>query len=173
VATRPRSPLGAVLGTFRRRTSRDYLSRQAAHSGSTPMNRRKTPFSPRENEPFIYQLAQAHGGVCTIGSCHNETWNRDECRRGLPYYTRSTASRQRINSKRLYWDARDASEQFAEDANVEVHWERLLANRPPPLQRRTHPILRRGHLETCGKSHRLPAARSTTPPKSPPPASHR
>jgi len=43
---------------------------QAAHSGSTPMNRRKDAFlAAARMSPEIYRIAERHGGVCTIGSC--------------------------------------------------------------------------------------------------------
>src|SRR3984957_18331449 len=64
-------PLGAVLGTFGVERHAVRFHGQAAHSGSTPMNRRKDAFlAAAKMSPEIYRLAaQSHGGVCTIGSC--------------------------------------------------------------------------------------------------------
>ena len=43
---------------------------QAAHSGSTPMNRRKDALlAAARMSPEIYRITDRHGGVCTIGSC--------------------------------------------------------------------------------------------------------
>ena len=63
-------PLGAVLGTFGVERHAITFHGQAAHSGSTPMNRRKDAFlAAAKMSPEIYEIAQRHGGVCTIGSC--------------------------------------------------------------------------------------------------------
>src|SRR5213076_1293283 len=64
-------PLGAVLGTFGVERHALTFQGQAAHSGSTPMNRRKDAFlAAAKMSPEIYRIAErSHGGVCTIGSC--------------------------------------------------------------------------------------------------------
>src|SRR5436309_1046130 len=63
-------PLGAVLGTFGVERHAITFKGQAAHSGSTPMNRRKDAFlAAAKMSPEIYRIAERHGGVCTIGSC--------------------------------------------------------------------------------------------------------
>ncbi|HEX3817828.1 MAG TPA: hydantoinase/carbamoylase family amidase, partial [Chthoniobacterales bacterium] len=63
-------PLGAVLGTFGVERHAITFHGQAAHSGSTPMNRRKDAFlAAAKMSPEIYRITDRHGGVCTIGSC--------------------------------------------------------------------------------------------------------
>ncbi|MGZ4962446.1 MAG: hydantoinase/carbamoylase family amidase, partial [Limisphaerales bacterium] len=64
-------PLGAVLGTFGVERHAITFKGQAAHSGSTPMNRRKDAFlAAAKMSPEIYKIAErSKGGVCTIGSC--------------------------------------------------------------------------------------------------------
>ena len=63
-------PLGAVLGTFGVERHAITFHGQAAHSGSTPMNRRKDAFlAAAKMSPEIYRIAERNGGVCTIGSC--------------------------------------------------------------------------------------------------------
>lgn len=63
-------PLGAVLGTFGVERHAVTFHGQAAHSGSTPMNRRRDAFlAAAKMSPEIYRIAEKHGGVCTIGSC--------------------------------------------------------------------------------------------------------
>src|SRR5246127_912991 len=64
-------PLGAVLGTFGVERHAITFRGQAAHSGSTPMNRRKDAFlAAAKMSPEIYRIAErSKGGVCTIGSC--------------------------------------------------------------------------------------------------------
>src|SRR5438477_6360660 len=64
-------PLGAVLGTFGVERHAVTFHGQAAHSGSTPMNRRKDAFLAAAKMSLeIYRIAEdSNGGVCTIGSC--------------------------------------------------------------------------------------------------------
>src|SRR5205814_2307386 len=108
-------PLGAVLGTFGVERHAVTFHGQAAHSGSTPMNRRKDAFlAAAKMSPFIYKLAERLGGVCTIGSCTTEpgivTSVVEECRITLDQRHLDSAA-----LERLLWDARDASEKFAEE----------------------------------------------------------
>ncbi len=64
-------PLAAVLGTFGVERHAITFHGQAAHSGSTPMNRRKDAFlAVAKMSLEIYRIAERSGnGVCTIGSC--------------------------------------------------------------------------------------------------------
>ncbi len=56
-------PLGAVLGTFGVERHAITFRGQAAHSGSTPMNRRKDAFlAAAKMSPEIYQIAERSGG---------------------------------------------------------------------------------------------------------------
>jgi len=150
-------PLGAVLGTFGVERHAIAFHGQAAHSGSTPMNRRKDAFlAAAKMSPFIYSLAEQHGGVCTIGSCTTKpgivTSVVEDCR--------ITLDQRHLDAsklERLYWDARDASEQFAEDANVEVSWERLWQIAPRPFNGELIALCDESIRETCGQSHRLPS----------------
>src|SRR3954468_302841 len=69
-------PLGTVLGTFGVERHAITFHGQAAHSGSTPMNRRKDAFlAAAKMSPEIYRIAERStaspartAGVCTIGS---------------------------------------------------------------------------------------------------------
>src|ERR1043166_1228290 len=71
-------PLGAVLGTFGVERHAITFRGQAAHSGSTPMNRRKDGFlAAAKMASEIYRIADRSGnGVGTIGSCTAQTRNR-------------------------------------------------------------------------------------------------
>ena len=150
-------PLGAVLGTFGVERHAITFHGQAAHSGSTPMNRRKDAFlAAAKMSPYIYSLTEQHGGVCTIGSCTTKpgivTSVVEDCR-----ITLDQRHLDKDKLERLYWDARDASEQFAEDADVEVHWERLWQIAPRPFNDELIGLCDEAIRETCGKSHRLPS----------------
>ncbi len=150
-------PLGAVMGTFGVERHAITFHGQAAHSGSTPMNRRKDAFlAAAKMSPFIYQLAERFGGVCTIGSCTTKpgivTSVVEECRITLDQRHLDPAA-----LERLLWDARDASERFAEDGNVSVKWERLWQIAPRPFNDDLIAMCDEAIRETCGKSHKLPS----------------
>ena len=150
-------PLGAVLGTFGVERHAITFRGQAAHSGSTPMNRRKDAFlAAAKMSPFIYQLAERFGGVCTIGSCTTKpgivTSVVEECRITLDQRHLDAAK-----LERLLWDARDASGRFAEDGKVEVTWERLWQIAPRPFNDELIALCDDAIRETCGVSLRLPS----------------
>jgi hydantoinase/carbamoylase family amidase len=118
-------PLGTVLGTFGVERHAITFRGQAAHSGSTPMNRRCDAFlAAAKMSPEIYRIAERHGGVCTIGSCLTSpgivTSVVAECRITLDQRHLDAAS-----LARMLREAREASERFATEGKVEVSWERL------------------------------------------------
>ncbi|HEU0038321.1 MAG TPA: hydantoinase/carbamoylase family amidase, partial [Verrucomicrobiae bacterium] len=119
-------PLGAVLGTFGVERHAITFDGQAAHSGSTPMNRRKDAFlAAAKMSPEIYRIAErSHGGVCTIGSCTTKpgivTSVVEECRITLDQRHLEAAA-----LEKMLKDAKDASDRFAQEGNVTVSWERL------------------------------------------------
>src|SRR6202047_3338159 len=82
-------PLGVVLGTFGVERHAITFRGQAAHAGSTPMNRRRDAFlAAATMSPEIYEIAKrSNGGVCTIGSCTTKpgivTSVVEECRIAL------------------------------------------------------------------------------------------
>ena len=66
-------PLGTVLGTYGVERHAIHFHGQAAHSGSTPMNRRKDAFlAAARMAPEAYAITDREGGVCTIGSCKTQ-----------------------------------------------------------------------------------------------------
>ena len=150
-------PLGAVLGTFGVERHTITFHGEAAHSGSTPMHRRKDAFlAAAKMSPFIYQLAGRIGGVCTIGSCTTQpgiaTSVVEECRITLDQRHLDAAA-----LERLLWDARDASERFAEDGHVGVTWEPLQSIAPQPFHAELTALCEEAIRATCGHSHRLPS----------------
>ncbi len=87
-------PLGAVLGTFGVERHAITFHGQAAHSGSTPMNRRKDAFlAAAKMSPEIYQIAERTRRGLHDWLLPNETGNRDQRGRGMPDHTRPAASR--------------------------------------------------------------------------------
>ena len=150
-------PLGAVLGTFGVERHAITFHGQAAHSGSTPMNRLRDAFlAAAQMSPEIYRIAERHGGVCTIGSCTTKpgivTSVVEECRITLDQRHLEPES-----LSKMLADARTASERFAATGNVEVTWERLWQIAPRPFHEGLIALCDAAITETCGVSHRLPS----------------
>lgn len=151
-------PLGAVLGTFGVERHAITFHGQAAHSGSTPMNRRKDAFlAAARMSPEIYAIAERSGqGVCTIGSCVTKpgivTSVVAECRITLDQRHLDAAA-----LARMLAEAKAASERFAADGGVAVTWERLWHIEPRPFAAELIALCDDAILETCGVSHRLPS----------------
>ena len=151
-------PLGAVLGTFGVERHAITFRGQAAHSGSTPMNRRRDAFlSAAKMSPEIYRIAErSGGGVCTIGSCATKpgivTSVVEECRITIDQRHLDAAA-----LARMLAEAREASERFAHEGNVEVAWERLWQIAPRPFDDELIALCDEAIRETCGVSHRLPS----------------
>src|SRR6202030_524406 len=112
-------PLGTVLGTFGVERHAIIFKGQAAHSGSTPMNRRRDAFlAAAQMSPEISQIAERSGhGVCTIGSCLTKpgivTSVVEECR--------ITLDQRHLDAKALATmlsEAKAASERFAKEGSV-------------------------------------------------------
>ncbi len=150
-------PLGAVLGTFGVERHAITFHGQAAHSGSTPMNRRKDAFlAAAKMSPEIYQIARRHGGVCTIGSCATKpgivTSVVEECR-----ITLDQRHLDAVALAAMLADARSSAERFAQEGNVRVSWERLWQIEPVLFNPELIGLCDQAIIETCGKSHRLPS----------------
>jgi N-carbamoyl-L-amino-acid hydrolase len=151
-------PLGAVLGTFGVERHAITFRGQAAHSGSTPMNRRRDAFlAAARMSPEIYAIAErSGGGVCTIGSCTTKpgivTSVVEECRITLDQRHLDAAA-----LARMLAEAVDASRRFAAEAKVEVKWERLWQIKPVLFQSELIGFCEAAIQETVGKSHRLPS----------------
>ena len=151
-------PLGAVLGTFGVERHAVTFRGQAAHSGSTPMNRRKDAFlAAARLSPETYRIAERSGnGVCTIGSCTTKpgivTSVVEECRLTLDQRHLDAATLATMLS-----EAKAASELFAREGNVTVAWERIWQIAPRPFNDELIALCDDAIRETCGQSHRLPS----------------
>lgn len=150
-------PLGTVLGTVGVERHAITFRGQAAHSGSTPMNRRRDAFlAAARMSPEIYRIAERHGGVCTIGSCTTKpgivTSVVEECRITLDQRHLDPDALARMLS-----EAREASELYAQEGNVEVGWERLWAIRPILFHPELVELCEKSIVETCGRGHRMPS----------------
>src|SRR5207248_2809508 len=156
-------PLGTVLGTFGVERHAITFHGQAAHSGSTPMNRRKDAFlAAAKMSSEIYRIAErssaspARTGVCTIGSCTTKpgivTSVVEECRITLDQRHLDAAA-----LARMLAEAQEASERFAKEGNVTVSWERLWQIEPILFNKDLIALCDEAISETGAKPHRLPS----------------
>ena len=151
-------PLGTVLGTFGVERHAITFRGQAAHSGSTPMNRRRDAFfAAAKMSPEIYRIAERSGvGVCTIGSCATKpgivTSVVEECR--------ITLDQRHLDAKalaRMLGEAKTASEKFAAEGDVDLTWERLWQIEPILFNNQLIDFCDEAISETGAKPHRLPS----------------
>jgi hydantoinase/carbamoylase family amidase len=151
-------PLGTVLGTFGVERHAITFRGQAAHSGSTPMNRRRDAFlAAAKMSPEIYQIAERSvDGVCTIGSCATKpgivTSVVEECRITLDQRHLDAEALQEMLS-----EAKSASEKFAAEGNVSVGWERLWQIEPILFDDELVALADAAISESGAKPHRMPS----------------
>jgi N-carbamoyl-L-amino-acid hydrolase len=151
-------PLGTVLGTFGVERHAITFRGQAAHSGSTPMNRRRDGFlAAAKMGPEIYRIAErSHGGVCTIGSCTTKpgivTSVVEECRITLDQRHLDAAA-----LAEMLREAKTASEKFAKEGDVDLAWERIWNIEPILFNNELIGMADEAISETGAKPHRLPS----------------
>ena len=149
--------LGTVLGTFGVERHAITFHGQAAHSGSTPMNRRRDAFlAAARMGPEIYKIAERHGGVCTIGSCMTRpgivTSVVEDCRITLDQRHLEAGS-----LASMLDDARQAAAGFAAEGGVHVEWERLWQIDPIHFHPELIGLCDEATAAICGTSHRMPS----------------
>jgi N-carbamoyl-L-amino-acid hydrolase len=125
-------PLGVVLGTFGVERHRITWRGQAAHAGSTPMDKRRDALAGAAKLALeIREIARRTGGgaVCTSGGV--------VCRPGIVTSVVETAEQlldQRdLSAQRLATmlaEAKAASERFASQESIDVEWERIWSIEP-------------------------------------------
>jgi hydantoinase/carbamoylase family amidase len=151
-------PLGTVLGTFGVERHAITFRGQAAHSGSTPMNRRRDALlAAAKMSPEIYKIAaRSNGGVCTIGSCITKpgivTSVVEECR--------ITLDQRHLEAKalqRMFSEAKSASEKFAKEGNVTISWDRLWQIEPILFNDDLLHFCDEAISETGARPHRMPS----------------
>jgi N-carbamoyl-L-amino-acid hydrolase len=150
-------PLGTVLGTFGVERHAITFCGQAAHSGSTPMNRRKDAFlAAAQMASEIYRIAERHGGVCTIGSCVTKpgivTSVVEECRITLDQRHLDAAA-----LARMLEEAREATQRYAREGNVTVQWERIWNIEPIHFHDTLIKFADEATNEAGAKPHRMPS----------------
>jgi N-carbamoyl-L-amino-acid hydrolase len=152
-------PLGAVLGTYGVERWRITWTGQAAHAGSTPMDKRRDALAGAAKLALeIREIAArvGNGAVCTSGGV--------VCRPGIVTSVVETAE-QLLDQRHLdaaglaelLRQARDASERFAAEENIEVSWERIWSIEPILFDLGLIQLCDESCREVAGVSHRLPS----------------
>jgi beta-ureidopropionase / N-carbamoyl-L-amino-acid hydrolase len=152
-------PLGVVLGTFGVERHQITFLGQAAHAGSTPMNKRRDALGAAAKLALeIREIAKrtGDGAVCTIGSCVTKP--------GIVTSVVETCvvllDQRHLDADKLAGmlsEAKEASERFANEEDVEVEWERVWAIEPILFDQELIALADEAVTEVAGQSHRLPS----------------
>jgi N-carbamoyl-L-amino-acid hydrolase len=152
-------PLGAVIGTFGVERSLVTWKGQAAHAGSTPMDQRRDALAGAAKLALeIRDIAKraGSGAVCTSGGV--------VCRPGIVTSVVETAE-QLLDQRhmdadtlaRMLAEAKEASEGFAAEEDVEVSWSRIWNIEPILFDDTLVGFAEEAVREVSGSSHRLPS----------------
>lgn len=150
-------PLGVVLGTFGVERHAIRFTGQSAHSGSTPMDKRRDALGAAAKLALeIREIGKRNGGVCTVGSVVTKpgivTAVVGECDMTLDQRHLSAES-----LATMLREAREASERFAAEEKVGMAWSKLWEIHPIPFHPQLIELMDEAIRETCGASHRLPS----------------
>ena len=152
-------PLGVVLGTFGVERHQITWKGQAAHAGSTPMEKRRDALAGAaklalEIRPIAAEVGD--GAVCTSGGV--------VCKPGIVTSVVETAE-QLLDQRHLNADslarllslAQAASERFAAEEDIEVSWERIWSIEPILFDADLVELADESIREVSGAAHRLPS----------------
>ena len=151
--------LGVVLGTFGVERSRFTWRGQAAHAGSTPMDKRRDALAGAAKLALVIREIAAEvggGAVCTSGGVVT--------RPGIVTSVVETAEQlldQRhldaTSLARMLEMAKSAATRFAAEENIEVEWERIWSIEPILFDDTLIGFCEDAITEIAGQSHRLPS----------------
>jgi N-carbamoyl-L-amino-acid hydrolase len=152
-------PLGVVLGTFGVERHQVTWKGQAAHAGSTPMDKRRDALAGAaklalEIRPIAAEVGE--GAVCTSGGV--------VCKPGIVTSVVETAEQlldqRHLNAgslAQLLSLAKAASERFAAEEDIEVSWERIWSIEPILFDEDLVELAEESIREVSGTAHRLPS----------------
>ena len=152
-------PLGVVLGTFGVERHRITWRGQAAHAGSTPMDKRRDALAGAAKLALeIRDIARktGDGAVCTSGGV--------VCKPGIVTSVVETAEQlldqRHLDGEKLasmLADARSASERFAAEESVEVEWEKIWSIEPILFDQTLVEFCDEAIRDVAGTAHHLPS----------------
>ena len=152
-------PLGTVLGTFGVERHQVTWTGQAAHAGSTPMDKRRDALAGAAKLALeIRRIAAEAGGgaVCTSGGV--------VCKPGIVTSVVETAE-QLLDQRHLEAEtlaamldeAKRATARFAGEEDLDVAWERLWNIDPILFDETLIGLADEAVTEVAGRTHRLPS----------------
>jgi N-carbamoyl-L-amino-acid hydrolase len=152
-------PLGVVLGTFGVERHQVTFRGQAAHAGSTPMDKRRVALAGAARlELEIREIAKrtGEGAVCTMGGVVTKP--------GIVTSVVETAEclldQRHLDAGKLaamLEEAKRAAEQYARDENIEVEWQRIWNIEPILFDETLIELADESIREVTSDSHRLPS----------------
>ncbi len=152
-------PLGVVLGTFGVERHLVTFRGQAAHAGSTPMDKRRDALAGAAKlELEIREIARrvGSGAVCTVGGVVTKP--------GIVTSVVETAEclldQRHLDAAQLaemLSNAEAASRRFAHEESIEVEWNKIWSIEPIPFDERLIELAEESIREVAGSSHRLPS----------------
>ena len=152
-------PLGVVLGTFGVERHQITFRGQAAHAGSTPMDKRRDALAAAAKLALeIREIAKrtGDGAVCTMGGVVTKP--------GIVTSVVETAEclldQRHLDETKLaemLSNAEAGSRRFAEEEDVEIEWQRIWAIEPILFDERLVELAHEAVTEVAGTSHRLPS----------------
>ena len=152
-------PLGVVLGTCGVERHRIVWRGQAAHAGSTPMDKRRDALAGAAKLALEIRDIAARvgdGAVCTSGGV--------VCRPGIVTSVVETAEQlldqRHLDAAKLaelLAQAQEASRRFAAEEGVDVEWERIWSIEPILFDDTLLRFCEESIVEVAGTAHRLPS----------------
>jgi N-carbamoyl-L-amino-acid hydrolase len=152
-------PLGVVLGTYGVERHLVTFRGQAAHAGSTPMDKRRDALAGAAKlELEIREIAKriGDGAVCTMGGVVTKP--------GIVTSVVETAEclldQRHLDANQLaemLSNAEAASRRFAEEENLEIEWERIWNIEPILFDEELIELADESIREVADTSHRLPS----------------
>jgi N-carbamoyl-L-amino-acid hydrolase len=152
-------PLGVVLGTFGVERHQVTFRGQAAHAGSTPMDKRRDALAGAARlELEIREIAKrvGDGAVCTMGGVVTKP--------GIVTSVVETAEclldQRHLDATKLaemLSNAEAASRRFAQEEDIDVEWERIWNIEPILFDDALIELADESIREVAGTSHRLPS----------------
>jgi N-carbamoyl-L-amino-acid hydrolase len=152
-------PLGVVLGTFGVERHQITWRGQAAHAGSTPMDKRRDALAGAAKlELELREIARrvGAGAVCTMGGVVTKP--------GIVTSVVETAEclldQRHLDATQLaemLSNAEAASRRFAAEENIDVEWQKIWSIEPILFDERLVELADESIREVSGTSHRLPS----------------
>jgi N-carbamoyl-L-amino-acid hydrolase len=150
-------PMGVVLGTFGVQRHSIHFTGQAAHAGSTPMDKRRDALAGVSRlHLHIRELANRHEGVCTVG----RVTTQPGIVTAVVGDAEMTLDQRHLHAEKLqamYQGALHFSKKIAAEENIQVAWKKIWSIQPFPFHPHLIDLADQAIKEICGQSHRLPS----------------